>query len=121
MPRYAAIHEQLAAGLEPYRGQSFYIYHPALAYFADRYGLRQVPVSATGEGPSPRELHQLIAQARKEGVRTVFIQPQESRKQAEVVARAIGAELVEIDPMDPAAEANLLEIGQALIRALGED
>lgn len=119
--RFQAIHAELDAGLRPYRGRAFYIYHPALAYFADRYGLEQVAIAASGEGPSARELHQLIVQAKKEGIGTIFIQPQESRKHAEVVARAVGAELAEIDPMSTDLEANLEEIGQALMRAFAED
>ena len=107
--------------LEPHRGSSFYIYHPALNYFADRYGLRQVAIAGANQAPSARELHRLIAQAREDKVRTIFVQPQESHKHARIVADAVGAEVVEIDPMQADWEANLMQIGTALASAMRQD
>ncbi|NDV63177.1 zinc ABC transporter solute-binding protein [Puniceicoccales bacterium CK1056] len=100
--------------LKPYTGRAFYIYHPALGYFADRYGLRQIAISGNGPSPTAKELHQRVVEARAERVKVVFVQPQESRKQAEIIAKAVGAEIVEINPMAPDWEENLLEIGEAL-------
>ena len=116
-----SIHATLTEQLEPYRGRGFYIYHPALGYFADRYGLKQITISGGSQGPSVKALHRLISQAREAGVKTVFIQPQESRKHAEIVARAIGARLVEIDPMATDLESNLLLIGELLAKSFQDD
>jgi zinc transport system substrate-binding protein len=107
------IDQNLSALLEPYAGRSFYIYHPALAYFADRYQLHQIAISGTGQSPTARELHQRLAEARKEQVQVIFVQPQESRKHAEIIAGAIGAQIVEIDPMATDWDANLMRIGNA--------
>ena len=112
--RLTAIHRQLEANLLPLKGSRFYIYHPALGYFADRYGLEQVAIAPTDEGPSARQLHQLVARARADGVRFILVQPQESRRQAQILAEAVGAELVEIDPMCTDLEGNLLTIGGVL-------
>ncbi|MGC9450072.1 MAG: metal ABC transporter solute-binding protein, Zn/Mn family [Oceanipulchritudo sp.] len=112
--RANALDERLVRLLGPYRGRAFYIYHPALGYFAGRYGLRQVAISGAGQAPSVKELHRLVARAREDRVRTIFVQPQESRKHAEIVADAVGAEIVEIDPMEPDWEKNILQIGEAL-------
>jgi zinc transport system substrate-binding protein len=65
-------------------------------------------------------LHARIAEAREAGVRVIFIQPQESRRQAEIIAAAIGARLVEIDPMGADWEASLLHIGESIAAALRE-
>ena len=39
--------------LAPYRGHSFYVFHPGFGYFADAYGLRQEAVEAGGHSPTP--------------------------------------------------------------------
>ncbi len=119
--RLQGIHTRLTELLQPHKGRGFYIYHPSLGYFARRYGLKQVPISSGSHGPGPRELQRLIREAREAGIKTVFVQPQESRKHAEIVARAIGARLVEIDPLAPDVEANLLRIGAALAESFGHD
>lgn len=119
--RILALHEKIRPLLEPYAGRGFYIYHPALNYFADRYGLHQVAIAAANQEPTPRELHRLIAQAREERVSTIFIQPQESRKHAEIIAAAVGARLVEIDPMATDWENNLPRIAEALAAAFASD
>jgi zinc transport system substrate-binding protein len=116
----AALDAELERQLAPHAGKAFFIYHPALGYFAERYGLRQVAIADGGGDPSARALHARIAQARAAAVRTIFIQPQESRKQAEVIARAVGAELVEIDPMARDWAETLRRTGAALADALGE-
>lgn len=112
--RLAALDESLQAQLSPYAGRAFFVYHPALGYFADRYGLRQVAIAAPQRAPSARELKQFIEQGRELGIQTILVQPQESRKQAEVLAAALGAEVVEIDPMAEDWEAALREIGRVL-------
>lgn len=118
--RARALHQRLSELLAPHAGRAFFIYHPALQYFADRYNLEQVAI-ADGHDPSPRILHERITEARAAGVKTIFVQPQENRKHAEIIASAIGAEVVEINPMAPDWEANLLEIGQALATAFGKE
>lgn len=110
----ARIDTALKERLEPFRGRAFYIYHPALGYFADRYGLRQIVISGAGPSPTARELHQRVQEAREEKVTTIFVQPQESRRQAEIIAEAVGARVVEINPMDPDWENNLVRLGEAL-------
>lgn len=119
--RAAAVDARLAALLEPYAGRSFFIYHPALGYFADRYGLRQVSIASRGEAPPARELHQRIQQARREGVKAIFVQPQESRKQAAIIAQSVGAELIEIDPMGRQWDLNLIHLGEALAEAFSRE
>jgi zinc transport system substrate-binding protein len=118
--RVNRVDARLEALLGPHAGKAFFIHHPALGYFADRYRLRQVAVDDSGQGGSARALHARIAEAREAGVRVIFIQPQESRRQAEIIAAAIGARLVEIDPMGADWEASLLHIGESIAAALRE-
>ena len=81
-------------------GRSFMVYHPAWGYFAREYGLRQIAVEAGGREPSARQLIALIGEARRQGVRAIFVQRGFARKSAEVIAEEIGGRVVEVDPME---------------------
>jgi zinc transport system substrate-binding protein len=45
----------------------FMVFHPAWGYFADAYGLEQVPVEIEGKDPKPAELQHLIHHAKSGG------------------------------------------------------
>ncbi len=90
---------ELERKLAPVKGRAFLVFHPAWSYFARRYGLRQLAVEHEGKEPSARTLARLIEQARALGIRTVLVQPQHRSRTAEVVARALDARLVEVDPL----------------------
>lgn len=94
-----ALDKTLSHTLAPFKGQRFYVYHPAFGYFARAYGLEQAAVETGGKEPTARALDALIRQARKDHVRVIFVQPQFSRKSAERVAREIGGAVVPIDPL----------------------
>jgi zinc transport system substrate-binding protein len=81
------------------RGRAFMVFHPAWGYFADDYGLTQVAIEVEGKEPGPRTLARIIDRAKAEGVRVVFVQKQFGRTTAEAVARAVGGEVVVVDPL----------------------
>jgi len=109
---------RLAAALAPLRGKTFFVYHPAFGYFADAYGLVQAPVEIEGKEPGARQLAALIARAKSEGVRVIFVQPQFSARSAEAVARAIGGAVVPIDPLAEDYEANLLDMADKISKGM---
>lgn len=80
-------------------GLQFMVFHPAWGYFARAYDLVQVPIEIEGKDPKPAQLQTLIAEARSEGIRVIFVQPQFSTKRAELVAREIGGQVVVADPL----------------------
>jgi zinc transport system substrate-binding protein len=92
-------HGQFARRLAPLRGTSFFVYHPVFGFFADEYGLKQGVVEIDGKSPSPKALLNLIHQARAEQVRVVFVQPQFSRRPAEMIAGRIGGVVVPVNPL----------------------
>ena len=77
------------------KGEPFMVFHPAWGYFAEAYGLQQVPVEIEGKEPKAAQLQSLIRRARERGVKVVFVQPQFSTKSAEMVAREIGGQVVQ--------------------------
>ena len=106
----ASIRESLQ-GLPP--GASFLVFHPAWAYFAREYGLREVALETGGREPGPRQLKMLVDRARQDGVKVVFVQPQFSRKAIETLAGAIGAGLAVADDLAEDWDANLLQVAKA--------
>jgi len=77
----------------------FLVFHPAWGYFARAYSLTQVPIEVEGKSPKAAQVKDLIAQAKESGIRVIFVQPQFSAKEAEVIAQAISGRVVPLDPL----------------------
>ena len=99
--------------------KEFLIMHPMLAYFAEDYGLEQLPVEIGGQEPSPGELAQLLDLAKKNQIKALYIQRNTSIKMAETVTEALGIEKTyELEPLDEDWPANMLEIARMLAEGL---
>ncbi|WP_456380489.1 metal ABC transporter solute-binding protein, Zn/Mn family [Hydrogenimonas sp.] len=109
--------EKLRKRLAPCKGEAMMVFHPSWGYFAKSYGLRQIPIETEGKEPKPKELVHLIREAKREGVRTLFVQPQFSKRSAKVIAESIGAKLVEADSLSPEWGENLLAIAKKVCEA----
>lgn len=109
---------RIGRALAPLKGRKMYVFHPAFGYFADAYGLIQVPVETEGKEPGARQLANLIAQAKKDGVKVMFVQPQFSAKSAGAISKAIGGVVVPIDPLARDYTANLDRIAAAVEQGL---
>lgn len=114
------VHARLSAALAPYRGRSFYVFHPAFGYFGDAYGLRQEPVEVEGKSPSARQITRLVSRARAEKVRIIFVQPQFDPRSARAVAASIGGAVVPLDPLARDVLKNLQAMAGQVERALKE-
>lgn len=114
----SSLDKRLSAALSPYRGKTFYVFHPAFGYFAHAYGLKQKSVEIGGKSPTPRQLTALVRQARQDGVRTIFVQPQFDSKSADTVAQAINGTVVPIDPLNQDVLHNLATIAAAIEQSL---
>ncbi len=106
------ITEKLA---KPEVSRAFMIYHPALSYFARDYQLLQIPIESEGKEPSPAQLKELIKLCRAEKVRVIFVQPEFDRRNAELIAQQIGANVVEINPLSYHWEEEMLKTANALV------
>ena len=112
------LHAEIKVQLAPFKGQTFYVFHPAFSYFASAYGLRQKAVETSGKTPSPKQLANLIRQAKADGVKIIFSQPQFDKSSAATIAQAINGAVVPLDPLAPDILANLSQIAQAIEQAL---
>jgi len=99
------------------RPASFMVFHPAWGYFADAYGLRQVPVEIEGKEPKARELDEFIKLARELGAKAIFVQPQYSPRSAQIVADAVGGKLVQADDLAPDWDKNLRQVAEQIAAA----
>ena len=97
--------------------RKFLVFHPAWGYFAQAYGLTQVPIEQGGKEPGARTLVTLIEQAKRDQIRVVFIQPQSDPRFAEQIARAIGGRVIAIDPLAPDYVANLRAVARQIAAA----
>ncbi|MDR3252022.1 MAG: zinc ABC transporter substrate-binding protein [Tannerella sp.] len=108
------LENQLHRTLDTLSCRSFVIYHPALTYFADEFGLTQISIEADGKEPSPATMKRLIDKALSDRVRVVFVQIEFDRKHAEQVAAAIGARIVVINTLDYQWDKQMIRIAKAL-------
>jgi zinc transport system substrate-binding protein len=113
-----ALDAEIRAAFRATDKRRFYVFHPAWGYFARQYGLEQVAIENEGKEPDPHRLSRVVEQARGDGVRVIFVQPQLSRRSAEVVANDIGARLVVLDPLARDWLANLRHASREILAGL---
>lgn len=94
--------------------RSFVIYHPSLTYFARDYGLQQVALEEEGREPSAAALQRVIDKARREGAKVLFVQREFGGRNTQTVRQATGTRQVEINPLSPDWEREMLKIAQEL-------
>jgi zinc transport system substrate-binding protein len=105
------LHSELTQIFSEKEGTPFMVFHPSWGYFADTYGLKQVPIEVEGKDPKPAQLMEVIKYARENNIKVIFVQPQFSSRSAEMVAKEIGGEVVSIDPLALNWSENLRQVG----------
>lgn len=109
---------ELKAMLAPFSGRTVFVYHPAFGYFTDAYGLKQEAIEQGGSSPTPRQMARLIASARADDVRVIFVQPEFDQKKAGLIAEAIEGRVVSLNPLEEQVTENLRRIGVSIQEAL---
>lgn len=105
---------ELAEKLAFMKGETFYVYHGAFAYFAKAYGLKQEAIEVGGRRPEPKQLTELIKKAKDDGVKLVFVQPQFDQSSAKTLASSIGGDVVKLDPLKQDVFENLRTIAKTI-------
>jgi zinc transport system substrate-binding protein len=118
--RLDRLHQQVGRKLAPYRGRSFYVFHPGFTYFADAYGLKEKAIQLGGQMPTGKHLLALIEEAKAEGVKTVFVQPEFDPQRAQAVADALGGHVVQINGLGENVIADIEDIAMKIERAVRE-
>jgi len=112
--------KEIKAILAGKEGYSFMVFHPAWGYFADQYGLKQIPVEVGGKTPSASNIKEMIDTAREKGVKIIFVQKGFDKKSAETIAHAIGGRVMEMNPLEKDWVKNMKQIAEILSDALRE-
>ena len=82
------------------KGSAFMVYHPAWGYFAEEYGLVQLAVEEEGKPVNAAHIRRMVDLAREKGINAILVQKGFDAKSARAIARDIGGEAVEIDPLE---------------------
>lgn len=110
--------DELTLVLEPVKGETMLVFHPAFGYFADRFGLKQKAIEIEGKEPAPRQLVNLIRYCKAQKIHIVFVQKQFPVSAAETVARSINGSVIIIDPLSDNYIDNLRALGASLAKGL---
>ncbi len=89
--------KKLETKLKNVSNSEFMVFHPSWGYFAKRYNLEQIVVEKEGKEPKPKEIVELIKEAKEHGIKVVFVSPQFSQKAAQTIASSIKGKVVNID------------------------
>lgn len=106
--------KEMHSRLDTLSNRTFIIYHPALTYLARDFGLTQLCIELDGKEPSPSQLKELIETARDNDVQVVFVQQEFDKKNAGLIARETGCNLVSINPLAYDWSGEMINIANAL-------
>ncbi len=98
----------------------FLVFHPSWSYFAQTYGLKQIPLEIGGKSPTIKDMEFFIDFAKKNRLKTIFVQPQFSTRFAKTLADAIGGKIEFLDPLADNWKDNLLKSALLIKRSLDE-
>ena len=112
-----ALNAEISALFEKSKNKKFIIYHPSLAYFAARYHLVQIPVEIEGKEPKTNDLQRLVSVAKKENIKTIFVQKGFSQNAAKSLAKELKASVVELNHLSENYAKNLRQIAQKIAQS----
>lgn len=112
------LNKQIYDILSDVKNRKFIVYHPSWGYFAKRYNLIQIPIEIEGKEPKIGDLKELIDEAKEEGTKVIFVAPQFSKKSANIIAKEVGANVVEIDQLSYDYINNMLKTARAFENSL---
>lgn len=113
-----ALESDIQSTLSGLESDKFMVFHPAWGYFADDFGLKQIPVEVGGQEPSAQELAALIEEAKEEDIQVIFAQPEFSTADAETIAQEIGGEVLLISPLAPDWLENMRTVAETFAEVL---
>ena len=109
-----ALSAQIEQKFSPLANRNILIFHPALAYFARQFNLKQIPLELDGKEPSPKHMKDIVDLARSENIHVIFIQKEFDTENALQLSREIGGEVVVIDPLDYNWDKQMLDITEKI-------
>jgi len=96
--------------LAPLQNRNILIFHPALAYYARQFGMKQVALELDGKDPSPKHMKEIVDLAHEQNIHVIFIQKEFDSAFALQLSHEIDGQGVVIDPLDYNWEKQLMDI-----------
>lgn len=80
--------------------------HNAFSRFAERYGLRQIPITGISPEyePNPKVIGEIIETIKRYGIKYIFTEPLIPTKIAESISKETGAKVLILDPIEGLTE-----------------
>ncbi len=106
--------QDIKSSLAHMKNRYIIVSHPSWGYYAEAYDLIQVPIEVEGKEVRAKSLVKLIEFARSKNINRVFVQKQFNKNSAEIIAREINAEVIELDPLAEDYIANLYYVTEVI-------
>ncbi len=107
--------KKIREAFKEHQGQAIMTFHPSLSYFVRDYGLIQYSLESGGKEPTTQHMAKMVELARKENVDVIYIQSEFDKDHAQVFAKEIGGKVIEIWPLNPEWQENLMDITHLII------
>jgi zinc transport system substrate-binding protein len=104
--------------LQHIKKREFLVFHPSWGYFAQAYQFKQIAIEHEGKEPSSKRLTQIIRYAKKKRIKVILLQQQFSPRTVKMIAKAIDAKIVRLDPLAENYLDNIEKISQLLAKTL---
>jgi zinc transport system substrate-binding protein len=119
----AGLDTEYAEGLRNCARREIVVSHAAFAYLADRYDLRQIPITGLEpeSEPTPGQLAAAADEARRVGATTIFFETLVSPAVAQAVAETVGAQTAVLDPiegLEPGSSGDYVSVMRANLTTL---
>ena len=112
------VSDEVAAQLKDVAGKSLVVHHPAFGYFADRFGLKQVPLEIEGKEPGAVDMAKVVDFIKKNNAKAVFMQAQIPDSVIKSVAEETKVRVITLDPLKENVLENIKETAKEIKGAL---
>ena len=112
------VNDEVAALLKDVEGKSFVVHHPAFGYFADRFGLKQIPLEVEGKEPGAVDMAKVVDFIRKNEAKAVFMQAQIPDSVIKSIAEETKVRVITLDPLKENVLENIRETAKEIKGAL---
>ena len=112
------VNDEVAALLKDIEGKSFVVHHPAFGYFADRFGLKQIPLEVEGKEPGAVDMAKVVDFIKKNNAKAVFMQAQIPDSVIKSVAEETKVRVITLDPLKENVLENIKETAKEIKGAL---
>ena len=115
------VNDEVAAQLKEVEGKSFVVHHPAFGYFADRFGLKQIPLEIEGKEPGAIDMAKVVDFIKKNEAKAVFMQAQIPDSVIKSIAEETKVRVITLDPLKENVLENIRETASEIKGALTDE